>query len=438
MTTLKFTVLPTPNKEFFKLARKIITQFIWGTKPPKIAYHTLTHTIAQGGLKLTDLQIKESALKISWVKKALTQEQMHWKNVASELLPIGIPEILGYNIHKEDLKVDKNYPSLWVSVLRAWSKINYIQTPENQQILLQNLWWNSHIRRDGKPMLNKNMFDKGIKFVKDIYNPSSRTLHTFETLQQCYGRVGNYLDYFALIKAIPKNWLAELRLDPMMPQDIENHLLRSVHGCSKAPKWAYLQIQEKEATPLDGARLKWENNLGISIPMEKWEQLRTQAFKIAKSTKLKDFQFRLLSGKITTNILRAKWTPTISPLCTFCKQQNETLMHIFVNCQHTKKLWSALQKWLEYQADFRANIQPQDIILNDYKGPQKEFVNTCILVLKQLIYAKKCKQERPLLIEGLRKLHELYIDEKFIAQQKGKKMYEKHQKKWSIYIKTTV
>ena len=35
-----------------------------------------------------------------------------------------------------------------------------------------------------------------------------------------------------------------------------------------------------------------------------------------------------------------------SPLCHFCREQNETLIHLFCNCKVTLDHWSNLQAWL--------------------------------------------------------------------------------------------
>ena len=50
---------------------KLITQFIWDSKPPKIKYQTLIKPIARGGLNLQDLENKIEANKLSWIKKLL-------------------------------------------------------------------------------------------------------------------------------------------------------------------------------------------------------------------------------------------------------------------------------------------------------------------------------------------------------------------------------
>ena len=30
---------------------------------------------------------------------------------------------------------------------------------------------------------------------------------------------------------------------------------------------------------------------------------------------------------------------TNSPLCTFCSQEDETIAHVFLSCEHSKRLW---------------------------------------------------------------------------------------------------
>ena len=70
LATQKFTVLPSPKPEFFQ---KAITTFIWKGKKPRIAYNRLMQSIQDGGLQLTDLESKEKALKIIWIKKYIQE-----------------------------------------------------------------------------------------------------------------------------------------------------------------------------------------------------------------------------------------------------------------------------------------------------------------------------------------------------------------------------
>ena len=55
----KFLVLPTPKLEFFEIYKKMILEYLWDGKTPKIAYSKLVQNYSRLGLKLVDLRTKE-------------------------------------------------------------------------------------------------------------------------------------------------------------------------------------------------------------------------------------------------------------------------------------------------------------------------------------------------------------------------------------------
>ena len=70
-TVYKLFCLPTPEKEFFTKIKQVFRDYVWDKKGPKIAYDTLMLNIEQGGLKLVDMELKNKAIKISWVHRSL-------------------------------------------------------------------------------------------------------------------------------------------------------------------------------------------------------------------------------------------------------------------------------------------------------------------------------------------------------------------------------
>ena len=49
--------------------KKIVVDFIWGSKPPKIAYDVMIQSIENGGLKLVDFESKVESLKLGFIKR---------------------------------------------------------------------------------------------------------------------------------------------------------------------------------------------------------------------------------------------------------------------------------------------------------------------------------------------------------------------------------
>ena len=130
--------------------------------------------------------------------------------------------------------------------------------------------------------------------------------------------------------------------------------------------------------------------------------------KIGKASKLRNFQYRLLNRILTTNIVRNKWNPQIDKNCTFCKMKSETVIHLICECELVQKMWMALEKWIKHRTGIVIRFIPSLIIMNNISGKHKDILNTLALIMKQYIYAQKCKQEVPNFIEFINRTTQWY------------------------------
>ena len=82
-------VLSVPNR-FVNQVNKLLSNFIWNHKPPKIKRSTMVGKIKHGGLNMPDFKIINKSLKAGWVKRFLTPETQSWKTIPLSLLqPVG-------------------------------------------------------------------------------------------------------------------------------------------------------------------------------------------------------------------------------------------------------------------------------------------------------------------------------------------------------------
>ena len=76
--TYNTSVLPLP-KDFDKKVNKTIFDFIWDNKPHKIKSNTLIGDRKEGGLKMTEFDSMNKALKAPWVRRFNTDINAPWK-----------------------------------------------------------------------------------------------------------------------------------------------------------------------------------------------------------------------------------------------------------------------------------------------------------------------------------------------------------------------
>ena len=69
-------------------------------------------------------------------------------------------------------------------------------------------------------------------------------------------------------------------------------------------------------------------------------------FSCTKISKLIIFQFKLLHRRLVTNNFLNKIGITPDDLCTFCRDERESLIHLFWSCRETNVFWKNFQDWL--------------------------------------------------------------------------------------------
>ena len=72
-----------------------------------------------------------------------------------------------------------------------------------------------------------------------------------------------------------------------------------------------------------------------------WNEIYILPRKVSIDTNLHVFQYTILNSILFLNESLFKFKKVPSPLCSFCKSANETLLHFF--CNIAKRLWNELQ-----------------------------------------------------------------------------------------------
>ena len=68
--------LPEPNSQIMKDINRSLYAFIWGNKPDKINKEQMCQLYNKGGVKMIDIYIHAKSLKISWIRRFVTNSQI--------------------------------------------------------------------------------------------------------------------------------------------------------------------------------------------------------------------------------------------------------------------------------------------------------------------------------------------------------------------------
>ena len=197
------TVLPNPPNDVIIDIKKYMNEFIWKSKVNKVSQKTIIKDYDEGGLKMIDIESFMAALKASWVKRILDNNNKGlWKMTYIDILDkLGGEFFFSCNcqqIHTKNITQNE----FLENILQSWCKINY---NDSIPILNQILWNNSKILNVGKPIVYKNWLLKGIKYISQLVH--DKKFITFNELQLKFNLEDReYLKYYKLISSIPKLW----------------------------------------------------------------------------------------------------------------------------------------------------------------------------------------------------------------------------------------
>ena len=184
------------------LINRQIHSFLWnGKKHGRIQMSTMSLHKKQGGLKLVNLRAKQDSIKI---QNIFRYSRLLMDTAYQTLSPNLKEKIWKCNMCKEDVLKIFEVETYWVQTLVAWSKINYREPENKQQVLDQIIWLNSNIKIQGKMLHWPNWIKKGIIYVRNIFNTDGSPINWRE-LCSVYGPV-NWLDLKSLIYSILEAW----------------------------------------------------------------------------------------------------------------------------------------------------------------------------------------------------------------------------------------
>jgi hypothetical protein len=152
--------------------------------------------------------------------------------------------------------------------------------------------------------------------------------------------------------------------------------------------------------------------------------------KLPMEIRLRWFQYRIIHRIIGTNSFLCKIGIIDSPLCTFCKESSETILHLFVGCRVVGQLVQDVALWLEALFDEPILLTDSDIILGRSKYSDR-LLNYLLILLKYYIYKQRARNTLPVLIGFKKDLEYYYNLEKYIYMKNCREPYFK--KKWKVF-----
>ncbi len=239
-----------------------------------------------------------NALKSSWIKR-LKGTQNLWKIAYNrELHKYDGDLIFKSKLHYDDAKHILTKYKFLNEILCSWCKINFSDTCEN--ISNEIIWHNTRIKgTDNKTIFYKDWYNKGIMYIKHIYDYRIKEFYNFNHLTYLYNLNNNdFLKYYTLIGNILAEWKTLLRTEHIN-NNAPEHLISKISSIKKPNKILYnKQIKSLRMATLKHTE-KWENELE-NRELD-WKIIFSLPAQCTISTKLREFQYKYLMRIIPNN-----------------------------------------------------------------------------------------------------------------------------------------
>ena len=375
-----FTVLPDPPDHFIKELEKVIYDFIWGGTPDKIKRTTMISNICDGGLRTTHIASFIKSLKCSWIKRYCDDTKGPWKVFFDmNLKHYGRKLLFECNCRSKDVK---GISSIFINdVVKAWCDASFKAPTQNfgDEII----WNNSNILLENKTIYYEAMVEKGVLFVGDLFDDNGKPL-TFNAFKRKFNLPPvPFTLYWGVIKAIPSMWR---RVGCRSVERLNHNILfydKITRGTSVS-KYVYaIYLDRLYQRPT--AIAKWD--ISHNFDEDDWHVIFNVPWKSVSETKLQYFQFKCIHRILPTNKLLFAMKKVDSPLCSFCKLDDESIEHLFWGCSFTSNFILEVEKrFLNKQFFFS-----KEDILFGYCKTDTSPLNFLILHMKYFIF--NCKRQ---------------------------------------------
>ena len=334
--TFVCSVLDTPNG-FTEEVNKIIFNFIWKYKQPKIKRSTIIKCKEEGGLNMTDFTLFDKALKLCWVKRLCSTDDAPWKAIPISLLSsVGGKLIFECNYDVKRINLDKSLPKFYNDVITYWQELSNNLPKTKCDVLNQIIWNNQFIKINKKSVFFQNWHIGGIKNVSSLVDEQKKRFLSFQSFQQKFHINCNFLQYYGLLSAIPSAWKELLKsqtgnLSSSTPT-IENLTCKVIY---------HLLINGKNLPPPTAEK----RLIKCGFDPSQRRKIYSLPFVVTKEVKLSVFQFKLIHNILNTNSLLYKMQIIDSPTCPFCPDTEQSISHLFVYCSLAVSFWNEFTEW---------------------------------------------------------------------------------------------
>ena len=240
----------------------------------KIKRSVLCKPLIEGGLDMVRCRDQQKVFHLKWMHRIVSDNDSLYK--LSELADMffspvgGVNYILSSSLISDKYKLTFDFSRFWQDILKTWISYHTKETERTHrdtEILKEPLFNNLHINHKGKTIFYSNWVKADIKYMNDLFRGGK--IIPFEDIRNKIPTYpGLVIDYVAIIKSIPKDWIyilkdSKLNLDTPSLQISINNLNTSLKELSISNKKLRHAIVSISASEICGRNF-WKNKFMLT------------------------------------------------------------------------------------------------------------------------------------------------------------------------------
>ena len=310
--------------------------------------------------------------------------------------------------------------SFYESIITSWSLFFKETEDKKIPIIAHPLYFNSMITKpQGSSLYYPDLISKGICYVSDVVRDGQ--LINPLTMKREKNLNGNeffhYMSLYSCIRAsrTVTTQIANAPINFFLPSAYAN--IATENSKSIYTKLVKYVIE----TPSSEPRII-EN---FQIDKSQLKKIYQLPFFVTIESKMRAFQFKINHLIYYTNELLFQKNLIDDDSCTFCRENTESITHLFIDCPFTSKLWTELERITEYKF---TNSEKLFGCFKNLNELHFKVISHCTILLKYYVHICRIKNTTPLTqIFRKRILYSQFLESE-IAKKRDKT--ELHDNKW--------
>ena len=253
----------------------------------------------------------------------------------------------------------------------------------------QFIWFNKYIKIDNSSVYIKYFSNKNLNFVGELFETDGK-IKPWEKIKTLYNLPNNMeFCWMQIVHALPKSWKKEILENKGNSNNLviyDHHLIKKsqVYSLNRLDSKELYNILITSIYSKPTSQLYYENSFETLF---EWKNIYLLPRKITLDTTLRVFQYKILNNILYLNKMLFRFEKVSSPLCSFCKAEEETATHLFYYCHLTQSLWNQLRGVFVNKLDIPLTT-PQSAIFGflDIKNENYLIINHLLLIYKFYLY----------------------------------------------------